>query len=78
MEYKKTQINEFLKERRVNIDAAKAAEKLNPQKGFVIIVDPEDEVICDRCNAEITEEFVHTTDWGAFCPECRETNEKDS
>jgi Zn finger protein HypA/HybF involved in hydrogenase expression len=57
---------QFLKDRAEGIAAAKAQGGPN-----VIVMDPEDEVVCDHCNAEIEEERIHVSDWGAACPECR-------
>ena len=42
----------------------------------MIIMDYNDDIICDVCNADVTEEALKTgmvwvTDWGLYCIACR-------
>jgi hypothetical protein len=50
-----------------------------PTDESVVVMDPGDEIICDRCNELINHEEadlltkIYTTDWGAYCKPCWET-----
>lgn len=68
-------VKEFLERRQKSMSEAHAASGLND----IIIVDPEDDIICDVCNADATEEslksgMVWVTDWGLYCIACRKKN----
>lgn len=71
MSFTAVPIDEFIKRRRQGIESAKAAQSYNPN---MIVVDvPDDEIICDVCNAdiEIAEGVVWLNSYGAYCSECR-------
>jgi formylmethanofuran dehydrogenase subunit E len=54
---------DFLNWRKGTIEEAKK----NPD---VIVADPEDDIICDSCNAEITDKRVLLTENWAWCRNC--------
>lgn len=61
--------DEFLSRRREVIEAAKF-EKIKLGDSFIVI-DPEDDIICDSCNAEIEDALVWMNSSGAYCVTCR-------
>lgn len=59
----------FLAIRKRTVEQALAAQKFQSEN--VIVVDPEDEIICDVCNDEIVEALIWVNSYGAYCSKCR-------
>lgn len=63
----------FLQRRAQGVASAKEAAKTNPH---MIVVDPEDDVICDLCNNEIEDQMLWLNDYGVYCVTCRRNDEE--
>lgn len=66
-------VQDFLRRRREGIEEAKKAAVTNPN---MIVVDPEDDIICDVCNAGVIDDemsegviWVHRN--MVYCSTCR-------
>lgn len=67
MEFEMIPVMEFLARRKASIAYTKA------QFGdSVIICDPEDDIVCDVCNADAFEQFVWISKDMLYCKSCRE------
>lgn len=76
MSFTAVPIQEFLTRRRESVEAAKEAAKTNPN---MIVVDPDDEIICDLCNELVVDDAViDGVVWikrdSVYCSTCRRKN----
>lgn len=76
MKFTAIPVGEFLQRRKDDIEAAKKAALTNPN---MIVVDPDDEIICDVCNDLVVDDAVlegviWVSSFGVHCSRCRRKN----
>jgi len=59
---------EFLEYRKRQVAQAVEFSKGNAE--IIAVCDPDDEIICDVCNANVETEEVTFNDWGLYCEPC--------
>ena len=68
MRYQILSRDKFLKEREEQMYQARLAKNILP---YLFIVDPGQDILCDLCNDEISEDLIYSNSHGTRCPRCR-------
>ena len=59
----------YLKRRREQIEEVRRETAFLGAEN-VIIIDPEDDIVCDLCNADVVGDIICFDDWGTYCHDC--------
>ncbi len=72
MKYQQVPVKAFLENRAKEMEAAKQMEKDFPGH-FIAVGFDDDELVCDSCNADVTEDPLWVNESGLWCEVCRRT-----